>query len=398
MGRETIERVSDSSPAGRHWPASALSSIHELSLRAFDLSERTGRLGLASQKRRVERWRQRLFMILQISLAAGVSWFLGQHLLHHPMPFFAVVASIISLGLSFGQRISRVLEITVGVALGVAFGDAFVYFFGTGVWQIMLVVFVAMSVATWIGARNLMINQAGIQAATVMALFPNPQAGVSRWMDAVLGCTIALVFALVAPTSPIQKPRIKAAEVLADAASTLHLASSALAQGDEELARQVLERARSAESALSSLRQGANEGMAVVRYSPFLRGHRENAQALVDLVAPLDRLLRNLRVLARRVSVVAWRAESAPPELLDLLDRTGDVVDFAAAEMFARRMPDRARDRVLEVAEESSRMAFADASLSPIVILAQVRSILVDLLELTGLDYAEARALVPDMH
>ena len=34
---------------------------------------------------------------------------------------------------------------------------------------------------------------------------------------------------------------------------------------------------------------------------------------------------------------------------------------------------------------------------SAVVILAQARSMLVDLMELTGLDYADARELVPDM-
>ena len=36
-------------------------------------------------------------------------------------------------------------------------------------------------------------------------------------------------------------------------------------------------------------------------------------------------------------------------------------------------------------------------SISAVVILAQARSMLVDLMELTGLDYADARELVPDM-
>ena len=71
-------------------------------------------------------------------------------------------------------------------------------------------------------------------------------------------------------------------------------------------------------------------------------------------------------------------------------------MDFCTEELRARRMPVRARDRIIEVAEASSRVS-VHGSLSSIVVLAQIRSILVDLLELTGLDYATARALVPDI-
>lgn len=41
------------------------------------------------------------------------------------------------------------------MALGMLIGDVFVTFFGTGVWQIILVCLLAMSVATLIGAGNL---------------------------------------------------------------------------------------------------------------------------------------------------------------------------------------------------------------------------------------------------
>ncbi|GAA1398082.1 FUSC family protein [Luteococcus peritonei] len=370
--------------------------LQGITLRAFDMSEHAARAGLHQQRIRVERWRARLFMICQISLAAGTAWWLGQNLLGHAMPFFAAVSAIICLGFSFGQRVSRVLQVATGVFIGVMTGDLFVHLFGTGPWQIMLVCFVAMSIATWFHAKVLMINQAGIQAATVMTLMPAPSEGFSRWQDALLGCALALVIALVAPTSPVQKPRVKAAEVLAHCSRTVQQIRDALRREDEQGAEKVLERARDTESRLSQLSEAAAEGVAVARYSPFLRGHRENAQAIAELVAPLDRMTRNLRVLARRASVAVWREEEVPAEYLDLLTELAGVIDFCASEMFARRMPTRARERIIDVARTSSQMELG-SSLSAAVVLAQTRSILVDLLELTGLDYPTARELVPDM-
>jgi len=175
-------------------------------LRAFDLSERTARAGWRSQRRRVTRWRSRLFMIVQISVAAGVSWGLAHYVLRHSEPFLATVAAIICLGFSFGQRLGRVLEVAVGVTVGVLLGETFVHLFGTGVWQVMLVIALAMSVTTWLGARTLMVTQSAVQAAAVLTILPGVDQGFSRWQDALVGCAVAFVFATVAPPPPSRGP------------------------------------------------------------------------------------------------------------------------------------------------------------------------------------------------
>ncbi|WP_022910411.1 FUSC family protein [Aestuariimicrobium kwangyangense] len=376
-------------------PNRAAVAARRITLRAFDVSERTARWSLAEQRTRVSRWRGRAFMIAQSALAAALAWFIANDVMHRYLPVFAPVSAMLALGMSFGQRTSRVLEVCLGVAIGVLMGDAFIVVFGTGWWQVALVIFAAMSVATWVGARPLMINQAGIQAATVMTLLPDPTRAGSRFVDALLGCAIALAFAMVAPTSPVQRPRIRAAQVLTEVAQTLHAARDALAAGDQEAAERTLIQARGSERALSALSAAAAEGVAVVRYSPFQRGERDHVQQVADLVAPLDRLTRNLRVLARRAVVLVWREEQISDEHLRLMGEVALVTDFCAAELRARRLPERARERIVAVARETSHLELG--SLSSSVVVAQLRSICVDLLELTGLDYPDARELVPEM-
>lgn len=371
-------------------------ALHRASIRAFDLSERTARRGWRSQRRRVGRWRSRLFMILQISLAAGVSWWIAYTWLRHDSPFLATVAAIICLGFSFGQRLGRVVEVAVGVTVGVFLGDVFVHFFGTGVWQIVLVVAVAMSITTWLGARTLMVTQSAVQAAAVLTVLPGSAAGVSRWQDALVGCAVALLFATVAPTAPITRPRLIAAKVLHEAAFSVRAMVDALRRGDTEGAEQILERARATEHELSALLAAASEGMAVVRASPFLRRHREEASQVADLVVPLDRFIRNLRVLARRAAVATWRGEQVPPEYLELLTELAHVMDDCAAELFARRLPSAKIGLLRDLAERSAHVPILPR-LSSTVILAQVRSMLVDLLELCGEEYTDARDAVPDM-
>ncbi len=374
----------------------ASQSLHSTSLRAFDLSERAARRGWRSQQRRVTRWRSRLFMIVQISLAAGLSWWIARDLLDHRAPFLAVVAAIICLGFSFGQRLSRAVEVAVGVTVGVALGDLFWWWFGTGVWQIMLVIAVAMSITTWLGARTLMVTQAAVQAAVVLTIPPIVDAGFSRWSDALVGCLVGLGFATIAPTGPIHRPRLQAASVLHETSWTLRAIVKALEGHDEEAAEEVLDRARDTETLLADLTTAVNEGVAVVRTSPFLRHRREAVLQVQDLTVPLDRFTRNLRVLARRAVVAVHRGEEVTSDHLALLRDLAQVTDECASELYAGRVPS-ARIPDIEAVARRSTGTPLGRFLSPTVILAQVRSMLVDLLELCGLSYTDARDRVPDL-
>ena len=72
-------------------------------------------------------------------MTAGLAWFVAHTVIGHQLPFFAPVAAIITLGISFGQRLRRGVEVAIGVAVGVAVGDLFQAVFGTGAWQIVVV-------------------------------------------------------------------------------------------------------------------------------------------------------------------------------------------------------------------------------------------------------------------
>jgi uncharacterized membrane protein YgaE (UPF0421/DUF939 family) len=371
------------------------SSLQRMKLRAFDLSDRTIRRGRASAVRRVDRLRQRAFMIAQCSITAGLAWLLARQLLGHQLPFFAPIAAIITLGLTYGQRLRRGFEVAIGVAVGVAVGDLWLVLFGTGVWQIMVVCAIAMSLATLLGAGQLMMTQAGVQSILVTVLTPNPGQAVNRWLDAVIGCTLALLVATVAPSAPIRKPGEVAARVVAEMATTLDAAAAALAANDEDAAHAVLDRARAGEKDLAAFDQAAAEGVAVVRHSPFRRRHLPVVSALADLYEPLDPS-RNLRVLARRCAVAVWRAEPVPTAYQDLMRRLAEAFRFIATELAARRLPTAARDRLREIGEASAHLQLT-TSISAVVVLAQTRSLVADMMELTGMDYLEARELIPEM-
>lgn len=372
-------------------------ALQRAMLKTYDVSERTARASGASVAKRFRKLQFRAFMIVQCAVTAGLAWTVAAHLLKHPMPVFAPVAAIVSLGFSFGQRLSRAIEIGIGVAVGVFVGDLFVALFGTGAWQVVVVVAISMALATLVGARNLMITQAGVQSSIVVTLLPDPSQGLSRWTDALIGCALALIVTTIAPSSPLRRPRLLAAEALNEIASTLEACRDALESGDHEAAEQVLTRARNSEKRLSELDEANSEGMAVVRYSPFVHRHKEMMQSIAALYDPLDRLTRNLRVLARRVVVATLNDEKAPPGYLEMMTDLIDIIRSMAAQLYERRLPTGLQSRLLKLGRKTAVVPLA-GSLSTIVVLAQIRSMLTDLLELSGCSYADARGLIPERH
>jgi uncharacterized membrane protein YgaE (UPF0421/DUF939 family) len=352
-----------------------------------DLGGRASRRSRASLRDRAERLRQRAFVIGQAAIAAAIAYAIAGTVLGHPAPFFAPVAAIVALGVTYGQRLRRVVEVTVGVAVGVGVGDLFVSLAGTGPWQVAVVVATAMAIAVLLDAGTLIVIQAAVQATIVTTLLPDPAAGLGRWLDAVVGGLVALAVATVAPVAPLRRPRILAGLVIGELAVLLREAARSAVDGDAERASRTLSRARRTEPALRSLREAAAEGLEVVRTSPLRRRHRDDVQAVADLAEPLDRAVRNARVLARRVAVAVSAGEPVPRSYIRLVGRLADVVERMATELDQRRLPHALRADLEQLAADAARVEVS-GNISAVVVLAQIRSMIVDLLPLTGAEDA----------
>src|SRR6478672_5698056 len=170
--------------------------------------------GRTSVRARVRRWESKRWQIAQCSLAAGAAWLFAADVLHHQTPFFAPIAAVVSLGTSYGQRLRRVVEVTLGVAIGVFLGDLLVEWLGSGWWQLSLIVALAMSTAFLLDGGQLFVTQAAVQSIVVSTLIPDPGAALTRWTDALVGGAVALVAATAVPAAPLRRPREQAAVVM----------------------------------------------------------------------------------------------------------------------------------------------------------------------------------------
>ena len=347
-----------------------------------------------SLRARVARLRSKAWVIGQCAVAAGVAWWLAADVLDHEMPFFAPIAAVVSLGMSYGQRHRRVAEVTVGVALGVLLGDVVTHLIGSGGPQMALVVAVGMSVALLLDAGQLLVTQAAVQGIVVAALAPAPGGAFVRWTDALIGGAVALVAATVVPRAPLRRPRDQAAVVVRKIAGLLAEAADRLADGDAERALAALRDARATDELITELRAASTEGLSVVRSSPFRRRYGEDQRRLAELVEPLDVALRNTRVLVRRVAVACHRGEPVPPSYAALVRALGVLAERVAGELAEDRMPAAVVDDLVALGRATATVEHSD-DLSAEVVLAQVRSIIADLLALCGMDPLEATDVIP---
>ena len=350
--------------------------------------------GRMSLRARVERLRAKGWVIGQCAIAAGVAWWLAADVLDHSLPFFAPIAAVVSLGMSYGQRQRRVAEVTVGVALGVLLGDVTTHLIGSGGLQIALIVAAGMSIALLLDAGQLLIIQAAVQGIVVAALAPAPGDAFLRWTDALIGGAVALVAATVVPRAALRKPRDRAAVVVRKIAELLRCAADRLGDGDVELALATLRDARSTDVLIAELRAASEEGLSVVSSSPFRRGHSERQRQLADLVEPLDVALRNTRVVVRRVAVATYRHEPVPASYGTLLRELAVLSERVADELVADRMPTAVIADLVALGHATADVEHS-ADLSAEVILAQVRSIIADMLALCGMDPLEATDVIP---
>jgi uncharacterized membrane protein YgaE (UPF0421/DUF939 family) len=378
-------------PRSRSSPREQLTRYGASAAPHLGLAVTRGRTSLRARRARLQ---SKAWQIGQCAVAAGVAWVLAAEVLDHPTPFFAPIAAVVSLGTSYGQRLRRVAEVTVGVAVGVFVGDLLTHWLGSGGWQIALIVSLAMGTAVLLGQGVLFVNQAAVQAIVVATLVPSPGAAFVRWTDALIGGGVALVAAAVVPRAPLRRPREQAGVVMRKVAALLRAAARSVEDGDVERSLDVLKDARTTDELVIELRAAADEGLSVVRSSPFRRRHRGPVRAMAELVEPLDFALRNTRVLVRRVAVACYRQEPIPASYVVLLEELAGCADAIADELGAGRAATAVRDRLVALGRDTSRVE-RSTELSAEVVLAQVRSLIADLLAVSGMDPLAATDQIP---
>ncbi|WP_308258182.1 FUSC family protein [Saccharothrix obliqua] len=348
--------------------------------------------------RRLHRWRATALPIVQAGLAAGLSWLVATSVVGHARPFFAPIAAVVCLGVSLGQRLRRVVELVVGVAVGVGVGDVLIALIGSGPWQIALVVALAMSAAVLLDGGAVIALQSGSSAVLVATLLP-PSAGggLDRMVDALVGGLVGLAVAALLPANPLTVAHRQGKVVFGELTAALRGMATAVAERDTVAAAGVLARLRGSQAALDEYTTALRTGGEIAAIAPIRWRRRDELGRYQATAAPIDYALRNTRVLARRALAGLRDGERMPDNLPEVLRQYAGAVDLLRAELARGDEPIGARAAVRDASAVATTHQLGGEGFSTRVVLAQVRSVAVDLLQATGLNRAEAAESLPPL-
>ncbi|MEB3371111.1 FUSC family protein [Saccharopolyspora mangrovi] len=337
--------------------------------------------------------------IVQCAVAAGVAWFLAHDIVGHAAPFFAPIAAVISLGVSLGQRMRRALELVVGVSIGIGVGDVLISVIGSGPWQIALVVALAMSTAVLLDSGGVIVLQAASSSVLVATLLPPATSGgLTRMLDAVVGGLVGFAVAALLPANPLAVAHRNGRVVLGALADALRGVASAVARQDASMAADVLAKARKSHKSVEEFRAALEAGAEIARFAPIRWRRRGDLERYETAATPIDRALRNTRVLARRALAALRDGEPVPRPLPGMLEELAGTVVLLRDELASGKDPLQARESARSVAKKSTVELLGEGDFSMQVVVLQVRSIAVDLLQASGLTRNEAMAALPPLH
>ena len=339
------------------------------------------------------RVRANVWWLAQAAIATAVAWILAQQLFGHELPIFAPVAALISVSASLGQRRRSAVEMVIGIALGIGIADALVALIGTGPAQIAAVVCGAMVVVIAFGGSTALVGEAAASALLVVTI-QLPGTGLSgvRFLDSLLGGMVALAVTALLPRNPVEVVRRAAAPLLEEIAGTLEDTAWALERRDRKLAEQAW--ARAWYLRLDDLEDAVAAGRETLRVAPFRGGTREQFARYEQAAVQIRTTLTSVQTLSRGAARALDVSDNVPAPVPDALRELAETVrtldeylDDPAGQPMVREPALRAAARATLVLEQTSNLSVS-------VIVAQVRSMAVDLIRGWGVARDEAERLV----
>lgn len=343
----------------------------------------------------LEHLRDSWLSLVLTGVCAALAWLIAREAFSDRAAFFAPIAAILTLGLAVGQRGRRALEIGIGVALGIGIADLLVLAIGSGTWQLGVIVALAMAAAVLAGGGPLLVNQAAISGALVVALQTGSNSfSGTRFLDALIGSAIALAVNAAIPSNPLRMVRREAEPLLHELGRTLEQVAGALEAHDLEQARDALDRARALDPQIERLRDALDVGHETTLLAPTRRSARGGLAPYANAVNQIDHAVRNTRVLARRAVGAIEQDDRVPEAATRAIRELAVVLPNLAAYLADPGAAEDAEPAMVRAAALATAGLDVTANLSANMIVGQVRSMAVDLLGIAGVEGDEAREAV----
>jgi uncharacterized membrane protein YccC len=228
--------------------------------------------------------------------------------LGNEQPFFASMAAIVSLGVTFGQRGPRMVQLVLGVAIGLTIANVLVLAIGVGTVQIGIVVALAAALAIFLGGKPLLVTQTAISAMLVVALditkmtadfSPDLSPDPDRFFEALIGSSVALVVNALLPVDPELRVERAVHPIRGELVATLEEIAAALTSRDLDRAERTLLRARKIEERMGHFKEALAAGYETARFAPPRRKTLRHLELYAAAASQIDMAVADMEGVAR---------------------------------------------------------------------------------------------------
>lgn len=336
---------------------------------------------------------------IQTAVAATLAWLLCTWLLDDPNPLFAPIAAFVCLGFSRNRQPRKVAEMGLGASTGVLIGGLVGHYVGFGAWQLLVLLLVTPLLGRFIDRSELVAFQVVVQSMVVASMVAQAASSspIDRWFNALIGAGVALLATVVLPTNLVTRPRRYVVFIIEEVARTLRRLSKALLDGDAEAIGQL-------RGGLLAIREAINDGRLALASAQETAAISPTAFGSRPVLAELDRMMELNERLHITLSMMQRQSRGMVTEVGPMPDiaapmwQAADLMEQIAAGVRDWQRPTRARDAAAGLAAElgpSTVIGDAD-DWRGATLMSLLRAVVVDMLELTGLSLAQARAVLAD--
>lgn len=343
------------------------------------------------------RLRSEAVQIFQKALAAGVAYWIASAILGHVQPAFASIAALISLSVVTGKEGRQAVELVFGVTCGLAVASLLLSVVGSGALQIAVVVALATGLAMFFGGGALTVTESGVSALLIVMLAsPSSGATLDRFVEALIGSGIALVVRAIFPYNPGESVGKTVRPIFGEFIGVLEEIYEALYTGDLQQAEGALGKARQMDARVGGFREALDAGFGTVKFSPVRRRALGQLGFYARAAEQLDLAVRDSRGLARAaVGMVRVGGASQEP-LAESVLQLARAVDTLSMYLEQPEHPLDTRGYAFQAAGNATVVLHERNDLETNMLVGQIRSTAMDLLQASGMDYDTARKGVDD--
>ncbi|WP_144794888.1 aromatic acid exporter family protein [Kocuria palustris] len=255
------------------------------------------RLSRARENLAAEGW-----TLLQRAAAALLAFVLAGLVAGHSDPFFAPIAAVISLNTDVGERGVQALRLLWGVLLGIAVGELVLLAVPHQAAALGIAVLISLVIATAAGGSRLVVAQAAASAVLTVSI-SDGSAGPHRFIDALIGAGVALVFTQVLfSPDPMRLLHRAESQALSAVAGGLEAASEALRADDAGAAETAMGDLRGTRDDLAEVASATDRSRRVARHSLTRRSGIRPLVSMTENASHLD-LIGDDAIIAVRLAL-----------------------------------------------------------------------------------------------